>query len=215
MRNANLPRVETHAYLTDRCFGNKTKRHPHFRNNILAATHLHLFDTPLGRCGIAWGDKGVMAASFPEADDGLTRKRLLKRAQDAEEATSPPPHILEAISAIVRLMQGEPETLEDIQLDLSGISAFEQQVYALSRAIEPGKTRTYGDLAKDLGDVAYSQRVGQSLGRNPIPIIIPCHRIVGVDNKMTGFSAPGGIDTKRALLKIEGAIGPDLFDFMD
>ena len=80
------------------------------------------------------------------------------------------------------------------------------------RPYRPGKRGTYGDLAKEIGDVAYSQRVGQSLGRNPFPIIVPCHRIVGAGNKMTGFSAPGGIETKRALLKIEGAIGPDLFD---
>lgn len=168
----------------------------------------------MGRCGIAWGDKGIIAASFPEASDELTRERLRKRAKAAVETDKLPRQMDEAIAAIIRLMEGESETLEDIELDMTGIGEFEARVYSLSRAIAPGKTRTYGDLARELGDVAFSQRVGQSLGRNPIPIIIPCHRIVGADNKMTGFSAPGGIETKRALLKIEGAIEPDLFDFM-
>ncbi len=173
---------------------------------------LHLFDTPLGRCGIAWGENGILSVTFPEASDALSRERLRRRASDAIDCADVPEEIQPVISGIRRLMQGENETFSEARLDYRGIGAFELQVYQLSQAIPPGQTRTYGDLAKEMGDVAYSQRVGQSLGRNPFPIIVPCHRIVGAGNKMTGFSAPGGIETKRALLKIEGAIGPDLFD---
>ena len=97
---------------------------------------------------------------------------------------------------------------------MTGLGDFEQQLYGLSRQIGPGETRSYGDLARDLGDVAFSQRVGQALGRNPFPIIVPCHRVIGANGQMTGFSAPGGVETKRQLLKIEGAIERDLFDLM-
>ena len=180
----------------------------------MKAHHLHLFDTPLGRCGIAWGENGIVAATFPEASDEKSRERLRRRAVDALETDVLPEPIEAARSGIIRLMRGEKETLKDIVLDMNGVGEFESAVYALSRAIPVGETRTYGDLARKLGDVAFSQRVGQTLGRNPFPIIVPCHRIVGADQKMTGFSAPGGIETKRALLKIEGAIGPDLLDFL-
>jgi methylated-DNA-[protein]-cysteine S-methyltransferase len=180
----------------------------------MAQTFLHLFDTALGRCGIAWGEKGVLSASFPEISDALTCQRLRRRAVGAVESTSRPQSIQNAEAQIVNLMGGEKDTLLEIELDFSGISEFECSVYDLSRQILPGKTRTYGELARDLGDVAYSQRVGQALGRNPFPIIVPCHRIIGADGKMTGFSAPGGIKTKCRLLKIEGAIDPDLFDLL-
>jgi methylated-DNA-[protein]-cysteine S-methyltransferase len=176
---------------------------------------LQLFNTPLGRCGIAWGENGITACTFPEVSDDETRARLRRRARDGVETDEAPAHVRSAIGGIVRLMQGEKETLQDVVLDFSGIPEFEEKVYRLSRAIPPGETRSYGALARELGDVAYSQRVGQCLGRNPFPIIVPCHRIVGADGKLTGFSAPGGIETKRALLKIEGAIDRDLFDLMD
>ena len=176
--------------------------------------YLLLFDTPLGRCGIAWGRNGIVSATFPESSDDKSRERLRRRAVDAVETDDLPEPIEAARTGIIRLIQGEKETLQDIILDMNGVGEFESAVYVLSRDIPVGETRTYGDLARKLGDVAFSQRVGQSLGRNPFPIIVPCHRIVGADQKMTGFSAPGGIETKRALLKIEGAIGPDLLDFL-
>lgn len=179
-------------------------------NNI----HLTLFDTTLGRCGIAWGESGILAVSFPEDSDDRTRERLRRRAVDAEEAGEAPPHVASVIAAIRALMDGRSEDLHEAELDMSGLAEFDRQLYRLSRQISPGKTRTYGDLARDLGDVALSQQVGQSLGRNPFPIIVPCHRVVGADGRMTGFSAPGGVETKRQLLKIEGAIEPDLLDLM-
>ncbi|MCB1384720.1 MAG: methylated-DNA--[protein]-cysteine S-methyltransferase [Nitratireductor sp.] len=177
-------------------------------------TFLTLFDTALGRCGIAWGDNGILSASFAEDSDDRTRAHLRRRAKDAVETDAVPAEIATVIADIRALMAGASKDLMQARLDLRDLGAFETELYALTRAIGPGETRTYGDLARALGDVALSQRVGQSLGRNPFPIIVPCHRVVGAGGAMTGFSAPGGIETKRQLLKIEGAIGPDLIDLM-
>ena len=170
-----------------------------------------LFDTALGRCGIAWGERGVRSVSFPETTDDETIPQLLRRAPEAVDG-APPDEIAAVISDIKALFEGEKHDLSYVMLDMEGVGDFEREVYALSLKIEPGEVRTYGDLAQALGDVAYSRRVGQALGRNPFPIIVPCHRIVGASGAMTGFSAPGGAELKRRLLKIEGAIGPDLFD---
>jgi len=181
----------------------------------MTESFVHLFDTPLGRCGIGWSDAGIIAASFPEASDGETISRMRKQAAEAEVSDAVPADIRSAIDEIIALMEGESRDLLKVDVNLAAVSGFERSVYDLTRRILPGKTRTYGDLAKDLGDVAFSQQVGQALGRNPVPIIIPCHRVVGADGKMTGFSAPGGVETKRRLLKIEGAIDRDLFDLID
>ncbi|MCO5133236.1 MAG: methylated-DNA--[protein]-cysteine S-methyltransferase [Phyllobacteriaceae bacterium] len=180
----------------------------------MSNTFLTLFDTALGRCGIAWGGNGILSANFPEDTDDRTRQQLRRRAPEAQETDDIPPRIASVITAIQALMEGASEDLRDAELDMTGLGDFEQQLYGLSRQIGPGETRSYGDLARDLGDVAFSQRVGQALGRNPFPIIVPCHRVIGANGQMTGFSAPGGVETKRQLLKIEGAIERDLFDLM-
>lgn len=173
-----------------------------------------LFDTAIGRCGIAWGDAGILAVSFPETGDAATLQRLRRRVPDARQAWQPSPAVAPAVAGIRALAEGKPADFADVRLDMSGIGVFEKGVYALARAIAPGQTRTYGEIARELGDVALSRRVGQALGANPFAIIVPCHRVVGAGGAMTGFSAPGGTETKRRLLKIEGAIGPDLLDLM-
>jgi methylated-DNA-[protein]-cysteine S-methyltransferase len=171
-----------------------------------------LFETSLGRCGIAWSAAGVCAVSFPDDSDDKTRARLLKKAPGAEETETPPEHIARIVDDIVGLLGGDDRDLTYADLDMTGVDEFDRSVYALAIDIKPGETKSYGDLAKALGDVSLSRRVGQSLGRNPFPIIVPCHRIVGASGAMTGFSAPGGTVAKRKLLKIEGALAPDLFD---
>ncbi len=173
-----------------------------------------LFDTAIGRCGIAWGDGGIVAVSFPEADDSTTRQRLRRRAPDAEEVGEASATLAPTIAGIATLAEGEAVSFDDAQLDYRGVLPFDRSVYALTRRIRPGEMRTYGELARDLGDIALSRQVGQSLGANPFPIIVPCHRVIGANGAMTGFSAPGGVETKRRLLKIEGALGPDLLDLL-
>lgn len=175
---------------------------------------LALFETRLGRCGLAWGRAGLRSVSFAHDSDDATRAVLRKRAPDAVETDALPAMIAQVIDDISALHQGASRDFSQAVLDQSDIGKFERRVYALSRKIQPGAVKTYGDLARALGDISLSRRVGQALGRNPFPIVVPCHRIVGADGAMTGFSAPGGAALKRRLLKIEGALAPELFDVL-
>lgn len=173
-----------------------------------------MFDTALGRCGIAWGDRGIVAVQLPQPSDAQTRARLAQRYEDIAEA-APPPDVQHAIDRIVALIAGEPIDLTDIPLDLDGVSDFQRGVYAIARTIPPGRTLSYGDIARKLGGVELSREVGQALGRNPVPIIVPCHRVLAAGGKPGGFSANGGVATKLKLLAIEGAVvnyTPSLFD---
>ncbi len=113
------------------------------------------------------------------------------------------------------LLAGKPDDLRDIALDLDGVPAFHRGVYDIARGIPPGQTITYGDIAKRLGGVELAREVGQALGRNPCPIVVPCHRVLAAGNKPGGFSANGGVVTKLKMLEIEGAAvnhTPSLFD---
>ncbi|MEL7446853.1 MAG: MGMT family protein, partial [Pseudomonadota bacterium] len=103
------------------------------------------------------------------------------------------------------LLGGEDADLSFIACDFSTVDPFAEQVYVVTRAIPAGETLTYGDVASQLGDKLLSRRVGQALGRNPFPIIVPCHRVMGANGRLTGFSAPGGTTTKLELLEIERA----------
>ncbi|MEO1551538.1 MAG: methylated-DNA--[protein]-cysteine S-methyltransferase [Pseudomonadota bacterium] len=172
-----------------------------------------VFPTAIGPCGLAWRGEVIVAANLPEATRQDTLHAIAKRSGGREGA--PPPAISAAIAAITALLGGEPRDLLDLPCAFDGISPFDRQVYDATRAIAPGQTRTYGDVARDLGDVAWSRRVGQTLGRNPLPIIVPCHRVLGSGGRLTGFSAPGGVDLKLRMLSIERAdhsAGEGLFD---
>ncbi|NEX93859.1 methylated-DNA--[protein]-cysteine S-methyltransferase [Caulobacter sp. 17J65-9] len=173
-----------------------------------------LFDTAVGRCGLAWSEAGVAAVSLPEGDDAATRARLLKRCPAAQEQ-APPPQIARAVEQVVALLEGQPIDFSDVPLDLEAATPFERRVYDLALRIPPGETRTYGAIARELGEPGAAQAVGRALGANPIPIIVPCHRVLGADGKAGGFSAPGGVSTKARMLTIEGARTsdqPTLFD---
>ena len=164
-----------------------------------------LFDTAIGRCAIVWGARGVIGVELPAATEAATRARLLRRHPQAGEA-APPSEIARAIAGIVALTGGERRDLADIVLDLDGVPEFNRRVYAIARTIAPGSTLTYGAIAA---------RLGEAMGQNPIPIIVPCHRVVAANRKTGGFSAPGGVATKLRLLAIEGAQldeAPTLFD---
>lgn len=129
------------------------------------------------------------------------------RFPGAREA-SPPPAVAEAMQRIERMLGGEKADLSDIELDLDATTNFEDSVYAAARAIPCGEVRTYGEIAQTIGEPGASRAVGAALGRNPVPIIIPCHRILGSHGKSGGFSAPGGAATKFRMLDIEGAKRP-------
>jgi methylated-DNA-[protein]-cysteine S-methyltransferase len=174
---------------------------------------LHIFDTPIGPCGIAWGPRGVTAVSFPERDATKTQMRLRQKCPQAQPA-EPPPHIQSAMADIIALLRGEKRDLAHIAVDDSATPEFNRRVYAVARTIPPGETRSYGEIAKALGDPLLARDVGQALGQNPTPIIVPCHRVLAANGRSGGFSAPGGVDTKMLVLTIEGAQpgGQTLFD---
>ncbi|WP_437591099.1 methylated-DNA--[protein]-cysteine S-methyltransferase [Sorangium sp. So ce1000] len=161
-----------------------------------------LFDTAIGRCGIAWGERGVAALQLPEAREPETRARLLQRFPGAR-AGAPPPDVQRAVDAIVALLRGEASDLSAVALDMDHVPPFHRRVYEAARTIPPGATLTYGELAARLGAVGSARAVGQALGRNPFAILVPCHRVLAAGGKVGGFSANGGITTKLRLLAIE------------
>ncbi len=177
------------------------------------APGLHLFDTALGRCGIGWSARGIASVQLPDLSDARMLARLRMRLPGALIAP-PPPAVLAAAERMQRLLQGERDDLLDVALDMDGIAPFHERVYARARAIPPGQTITYGELAADLGDPGAARAVGQALGLNPFAPIVPCHRILAAGARSGGFSAPGGVDTKLRMLLIErAAFGePGLFD---
>ena len=164
-----------------------------------------LFDTAIGRCGIAWGEAGIVGAALPGSSDDQLRRRFVERFPGSAE--SPPPPALEpVIAAVVTLMQGEKVDLSQAPLDMTGAPPFHQRVYAVARKIPPGETMTYGEIALAMGEPREAARaVGEAMGRNPFPILMPCHRVLGAGGKPGGFSAPGGVETKLKMLSIEGA----------
>ncbi len=164
-----------------------------------------LFDTAIGVCGIAWGPGGVVAVQLPETDAQRTRARLLKGLPPLPEAVDPPVAVQVAIEGVQALLRGEVRDLCEVALDMSRLTPFQRAVYAIARAIPPGQTRTYGDLARELGDVGLSRAVGQALGHNPFAPIVPCHLVLAAGNRPGGFSAAGGAATKLRMLTIEGA----------
>jgi methylated-DNA-[protein]-cysteine S-methyltransferase len=163
-----------------------------------------LFETEMGACGIAWRSRGIVGLQLPEASTAKAREHLARRFPLATEA-DPPEEVAGAIQKIIALLRGEATDLSGITLDMESVQPFERQVYELARKIPPGVTLTYGDIAQKLGDKLLAQDVGNALGRNPFPIVVPCHRVVAAGGKTGGFSARGGVRTKLRLLTIEGA----------
>jgi methylated-DNA-[protein]-cysteine S-methyltransferase len=176
--------------------------------------HFTIFSTALGHCGIAWTSCGIAGVDLPAGSEEKTRVRLLRRFPEAKEA-KPSHDIQKIISEIIALIKGEKIDLTHVTLDHAPLPEFSKRVYEIVRTIPIGHTLTYGDIAKKLGDVSLSREVGQAMGKNPTPIIMPCHRVVAASGKTGGFSAPGGVNTKMKLLSIERCHGnhaPTLFD---
>ncbi|MFZ5550836.1 MAG: methylated-DNA--[protein]-cysteine S-methyltransferase [Pseudomonadota bacterium] len=164
-----------------------------------------LFDTPAGACGLAWNDAlEVCGGQLPEATPALSRQRLQQRFPDLQEV-APPPGIADVIERLVAALQGAPDTLEDVPLADAEVPEFNRRVYALARRIPPGQTRSYGELAAELGGPGVARAVGQALGRNHFAPLVPCHRVLGAQHQAGGFSGPGGLKTKLRLLQLEGA----------
>lgn len=163
-----------------------------------------LFETVIGWAGLAWSDKGLVGVHLPEASPETARASFPRRYPEAVEA-APTPMAQAAIAGIRELLAGEPNALLDVPIDLGRVPEFNARVYEIARAIPPGETLTYGEIAVKLGDRLLARDVGAALGKNPWPIVVPCHRVTAAGGKLGGFSARGGVNTKVKLLAIEGA----------
>jgi methylated-DNA-[protein]-cysteine S-methyltransferase len=175
-----------------------------------------IFDTGIGRCGIAWGEAGIVGVQLPEAREIETRKRLYHLYPDAREMR-PPLNVELAIEGMVALLRSEPGDFSDVTLDMSGIHAFNQRVYQITRAIPRGETRTYGEIAARLGTSGAVHSVAKAIARNPFVIIVPCHRVLEAGGYADQISPHGGTVSKRRLLSIEGVGSPScktLFDVL-
>ena len=161
-----------------------------------------LFDSALGRCGIAWSDHGVVRIQFPDASDASAVRRL---AMDDELiAAEPPAPVRRAIDALCRHLDGDLQDFHDLAIDLRGVADFHRRVYEGARDVPAGRTVSYGELASRIGSPGAARAVGQALGKNPLPIVVPCHRVLAAGGKAGGFSAYGGVGTKRRILAVEG-----------
>jgi len=173
-----------------------------------------LFATAIGTCAIAWNEIGLTGVWLPEASADSLRRRVARRCDGGREG-DPAGWVADAVEAITRLLAGEHVDLSGVAVDSAGIDEFDRRVYAVTRTIAPGRVLTYGEVAARVGADASARAVGQSLGRNAMAIVVPCHRVVATGGGIGGFSAPGGTETKRRLLAIEDAHPsgpPGLFD---
>jgi methylated-DNA-[protein]-cysteine S-methyltransferase len=172
-----------------------------------AAEGYVIFATAIGPCGVAWSQRGLVSIQLPEETPEATRERLWARSElpDDGGATKPPASVRNAIERIVRHLEGKDADLDSIPLDLEGLPPFHRKVYEAARRITRGEIRSYGDIANDAGSPNGARAVGQAMAKNPLPIVVPCHRVIAAGGKPGGFTSPGGLDTKARLLAIEGA----------
>lgn len=170
----------------------------------MTAQAFAVFDTAIGIAAVSWGRKGITGSQLPEPTAEEARAHMRRRFPEAEEKR-PPSAIRRVIEDIAALFRGERKDLNDAELDLDGIPDFHRKVYDVTRAIPPGQTLTYGEVAEKLNAPGSARAVGQALGANRFPIIVPCHRVLGSGGKVGGFTARGGTTTKMRLLNIEGA----------
>ena len=173
-----------------------------------------LFATAIGWCGIAWDEVGLVGVQLPENSDQASHARMRRRWPGGMEGEAPAA-VRRVMDSVARLLQGEPVDLSAVPLNLDGLAPFNRRVYQIARGIPPGQVLTYGEVAQRLGDPSAARAVGQALGQNPFPLLIPCHRVVAAGGRIGGLSGGAGWSTKLRLLEIEGAVlgeQPSLFD---
>jgi len=169
----------------------------------MTSTKFCVFDTAIGACAIAWRDNGIVGASLPGRNAQVLRSRMTERHAGAVEVEATA-EIAAAIGAIRGTFRGEKWDMSSFDLDMQGIPEFNRRVYEIARRIPAGATLTYGEIASLLGDVRLSRAVGQVLGENPFPPLVPCHRVLSAEGRMHGFSATGGVALKLRMLQLEG-----------
>jgi methylated-DNA-[protein]-cysteine S-methyltransferase len=162
-----------------------------------------LFDTAIGRCGIAWHGDTIEGTQLPQQSDVEARRRLEERFEGAIEAT-PPSAVKGAVDLMVASLRGEADDLADVPVDLDALPPFRRKVLEVVRTIPAGETLSYGDVAAAVGAPGAARAVGQALGQNPFPIVIPCHRVLAAGGRIGGFTAQGGTTVKAKMLAVEG-----------
>ncbi|MBK8253152.1 MAG: methylated-DNA--[protein]-cysteine S-methyltransferase [Polyangiaceae bacterium] len=174
-----------------------------------------VFDTAIGPCGIAWSRKGIVRFLLPARTREETEANLRAVLPDAEKGT-PRGTIANVIARVKRHLEGASDDFLDVALDTRDLPPFFAAVYEALRKVPAGTTTTYGALGRKIGGSTGAARaVGTAMAKNPFALLVPCHRVVGSDGKLHGFSAPGGLITKAKLLAIEGRKVPEqrsLFD---
>jgi methylated-DNA-[protein]-cysteine S-methyltransferase len=167
--------------------------------------HHHLFETAFGRCGVAWSVDGLTAVQFYDRTPALSERGLVARSGSAG-AAAPPPTIAATVADIQNYLAGQRVDFSTVAVDLGGLEPFRRKLYEALRTVGFGSTTTYGELARRIGadGLEGPRDVGAAMGRNPVPIVIPCHRVLAAGGKIGGFSAPGGSVTKAKLLALEG-----------
>ncbi len=171
---------------------------------IETAQHSCVFETAAGFSAIAWSDFGATRFVLPASTAAAAERSLKRRAPQAEPG-APPPEVAEAITLVKRYFSGEQTEFSSVALDLRDQDPFFAQVYDALRRVRWGRTTTYGALAAAVGAAREAARdVGQAMAKNPMPLLIPCHRVLAAGGKIGGFSAPGAADTKARLLRMEG-----------
>jgi methylated-DNA-[protein]-cysteine S-methyltransferase len=186
---------------------------------ILSKVEYTLFETPIGVCAIAWRDAGeatfaITNFQLPEASAGMTEARMIRHG-GGTRADEIPPVIAILIQRVINHLNGSTQDFRDVPVDFGQMEDFSRRVLEANREIPCGQTKTYGEIAKSLGSPDAARAVGQAMGSNPIPLIVPCHRVVAAGGKSGGFSAPGGRTTKTKLLEIEGALAQRSLGFED
>jgi methylated-DNA-[protein]-cysteine S-methyltransferase len=174
-----------------------------------AAQLYHVFETTMGFCAIAWSNAGVSRFQLP-TKTAEAAERLIRRRAFGGEPGAPPEKVSAVVEAAKRYFAGEAIDFSQVQVDLDGQDAFFAQIYSALRQVGWGRTTTYGALAKEVGAGREAARdVGEAMAKNPMPLIIPCHRVLAAGGKLGGFSAPGGSKTKTRMLELEGVrVGP-------
>ena len=174
-----------------------------------------VFETALGFIGISWSDKGLTRLCLPQRDRAAVERRLLKHVRDAgsaipaELSSDAPAWVADLIGAITAYAAGAEVDFSGVPVDLSGVDDFRLAIYDAARKLQFGEITTYGELAVRAGHPGLPRETGAALGSNPVPLVIPCHRILAAGGKIGGFSAPGGSATKEKMLKLEGVrVGP-------
>ena len=157
---------------------------------------------PIGNVLLAATNQGLAALDF-----GVTEEKFISRIKGSLKSN--PQHSPSKLTAIVKQVReyllGE-RTEFDLALDMRLMTDFQRTVLQATQAVPHGSVATYGEIAKRIGKPKAARAVGQALGRNPIPLVIPCHRVLASDGSLGGYSGGGGLATKRQLLQLEGAL---------